>query len=327
MFTRHQKLTWVLLIVLVFFSLSVCMQYQAVSADLRAARATLETVQSDLQAKSQSLDQTQATLRNTQTALTDTQANLDKTSATLKQTQADYAKAQATLATTLQQVTSLTKESQRIATELDNIEKKYSYAKTVPYVTISGRQVDWVWRTSTGAIKEWYLPLDTYRSYIKSYYPTQQLTITNSRTGTRNTITGFRPYVKPAVFTDVAPKFYREVGGDKAYLHEIWYLVTQLTTYTADIGEQPRWGVETLTEAGGDCEDFAILIATLLKAASPNYKLSLVYMDADHPTAPVNVNHCILYVEYGSTSEFIDGTCKSESDPWGFVQGWYYEIP
>ncbi|GAI39841.1 unnamed protein product [marine sediment metagenome] len=111
------------------------------------------------------------------------------------------------------------------------------------------------------------------------------------------------------------------------FAKEVFNLVTQLTVYSEDIGEVPRWPTETLTEAGGDCEDLAILFASLLKAAPYPYKLGLVYMDANNPEDPVNPNHVIVWVEADDWKLSVD--CTS-AQGWNYyeegVGGWYYEL-
>jgi len=136
----------------------------------------------------------------------------------------------------------------------------------------------------------------------------------------------FRPYVRTEGLSNVILDLYQECADEWVFAQEVFNLVTQLTVYSEDIGEVPRWPVETLTEAGGDCEDLAILFASLLKAAPYPYKLSLVYMDADNPTDPLHPNHVIVWVEASDWKLFVD--CTSDQG-WGCyeeVVGWYYKL-
>jgi hypothetical protein len=52
--------------------------------------------------------------------------------------------------------------------------------------------------------------------------------------------------------------------------------IQQVIAYKADIGEYPRYPIETLTEAGGDCEDYAILGAAILLALG--YEVALLFV-------------------------------------------------
>ena len=103
-------------------------------------------------------------------------------------------------------------------------------------------------------------------------------------------------------------------------------MVTQLNTYSEDIEDTPRLPYETLLEGGGDCEDLAILTASILKAVNPEWNVSLVYMDLDNPTDLKDLNHVTVYVETNEISTFVEPTSKTQMDPFGTVDGYYLEI-
>lgn len=54
---------------------------------------------------------------------------------------------------------------------------------------------------------------------------------------------------------------------DYDFLYETWNIVSQLMVYSEDIGETPRYPLETFLAGGGDCEDTAILFASMIIAA------------------------------------------------------------
>lgn len=194
----------------------------------------------------------------------------------------------------------------------------------VPYTSISGREVTWAWKDLDGKLHKWKLPIDGYRSWIEK--PKPQETLSLERGDRTYTIADFRPYVRTDGFNKVVPNLYRESADEMVFAREMFNLVTQLTVYSEDIGEVARWPVETLTEAGGDCEDLVILFASLLKAAPYPYKLSLVYMDSDNPTNPQRPNHVIVRVEAADWRVFVEVT---NAQGWGYYQrvvGWYYEL-
>ena len=194
----------------------------------------------------------------------------------------------------------------------------------VPYTSISGREVTWAWKDLDGKLHKWKLPIDGYRSWIEK--PKPQETLSLERGDRTYTIADFRPYVRTDGFNKVVPNLYRESADEMVFAREMFNLVTQLTVYSEDIGEVARWPVETLTEAGGDCEDLVILFASLLKAAPYPYKLSLVYMDSDNPTNPQRPNHVIVRVEAADWRVFAEVT---NAQGWGYYQsvvGWYYEL-
>ena len=194
----------------------------------------------------------------------------------------------------------------------------------VPYTSISGREITWAWKDTDGKLHKWRLPIDGYRSWIEK--PKPQETLSLERGDRAYTIVDFRPYVRTDGFSKVVPNFYRESADEMVFAREMFNMVSQLTVYSKDIGEVARWPVETLTEAGGDCEDLAILFASLLKAAPYPYKLSLVYMDSDNPTNPQRPNHVIVRVEAADWRVFVEVT---SAQGWGYYQrvvGWYYKL-
>ncbi len=195
-----------------------------------------------------------------------------------------------------------------------------------PYTAISGREVTSAWSDLNGDLYLWTWPMDTYRAWIERPKPDDTVRLRYEPTGDVYTLIDFVPFVRSEFFDDVVASLYERSADEYAFAREAFNIVTQLTVYSADIGEVPRWPVETLTEAGGDCEDLAILFASLLKAAPYPYEVSLVYMDSDNPTEPQDVNHVIVWIETDDWSTFADATAE---EGWGYydrVIGWYYEL-
>jgi len=193
-----------------------------------------------------------------------------------------------------------------------------------PYVSISGREIIWAWIDSGRVIHYWELPIDTYRYWIERPEPTQRVNL-NTTNGVVSMV-DFRPYMVPDTFRNVIPPIASKYTDGIAFAKEMFNLVTSLTVYSSDIGETPRWPAETMTEAGGDCEDVAILFAALLKASSFNYTLRLVYMDMDHPDDPVSPNHVFIEVTYSGQTVYVDCTSKSGWNCWSSFTGWFFPI-
>jgi len=194
----------------------------------------------------------------------------------------------------------------------------------VPYTSISGREITWAWQDTAGKLHRWKLPLDTYRSWIEK--PKPQGTVSLRDEDISYTLTDFRPFVSTEGFTKVVPALYEESADEMAFAREAFHLVSQLTVYSEDIGEVARWPVETLTEAGGDCEDLAILYASLLKASPYPYNLSLVYMDSANPTDPQRPNHIIIRVEAEGWMTYVDCTADWGWGRYQTVKGWFYKL-
>jgi len=171
--------------------------------------------------------------------------------------------------------------------------------------------------------------LSDFRDVIENWRSesVQYIDLRDNETGEIHRIVDFRPFVDEQPFTKVISDLYYGLADDEDFVHEVWYVVTQLTTYHSEIEETPRFPLETLIGGGGDCEDMAILIASMLKAAPANYAVKLVYMDSDNPTDAKDVNHVIVWVETPSGYKtFLDGTSKTVMSPFTLVDGWYLEV-
>jgi len=156
----------------------------------------------------------------------------------------------------------------------------------------------------------------------------QYVNLRDNETGEIHRVIDFRPFIVENTWTIVIPDLYHELGNDdEAFVYEVWYIVTQLTTYSPEVEETPRFPLETMIGGGGDCEDMAILITSMLKAAPADYVVKLVYMDADNPTDAKDVNHVVVWVETPSGYKtFVDGTSHTEMSPFTLVDGWYLEV-
>ena len=231
------------------------------------------------------------------------------------------------------------------------------YAKEPPYTVVYGRNVTFAfWYKDT--VKLWIWDMDSYKAYVYLSYlietlPPSELArmakniedeylksiinkfitsdryllLKNSKTGETYYVMNFAPYVTPELFEKVIPELYYESGSDENFIRAVWSIATQLTMYAEEIEETPRFPAETLVEGGGDCEDLAILVASMIKAAPADYKVQLVYMDLDHPTDPQDVNHVAVWVEAPSGYKtFVEATSKTEMSPYDAVVGWFIDV-
>lgn len=153
----------------------------------------------------------------------------------------------------------------------------------------------------------------------------QYIELDNSR-GRDFVVMDFRPYVDESNFKNVMRDMYNDYSNDEDFIYDLWYMIAQLTTYSTEIEETPKYPLETLLSGGGDCEDTSILMASLLKAVPRNWDVELVYLDADNPEDPREVNHVVVYVNTGSESFFIETTSDVEMNPYEEIEGWYFEI-
>ena len=89
---------------------------------------------------------------------------------------------------------------------------------------------------------------------------------------------------------------YYSSPDDYTFIREVWKVVAQFTAYKSEIQDTPRFPVETLLSGGGDCEDHAILFASMILASPAPWVVEFTYMDGYHPTQPQTLNHVIVQV-------------------------------
>lgn len=278
-------------------------EHQKVEEDLSIAQAQLSQTRSELAQRNAEVQQLDGELASLRSRHNDLQSSYDEL-------YNEYLEVLALYSSTLDEYTSALEE--------------LGQSLQPPYTAISGREITWAWKNIEGDIQYWTLAVDTYRIWIE--YPEPSDMVRLECAGTVYTMRNFVPYVRTEGFSTVVPNLYRQCADEMEFAQEVFHLVTQLTVYSEDIGEVPRWPVETMTEAGGDCEDLAILFASLMKAAPYPYDLSLVYMDSDNPTDPQKPNHVIVRVKTDDWLVFAECTSDQGWDYYERVVGWYYEL-
>ena len=206
--------------------------------------------------------------------------------------------------------------------------------------TIHNSTVAWTFADSKDNTYSWSMPIITYENLIgysheKSTYQ-HEIAYKTFRTSTGNTITApnFDGFVTGS-FDQVIDSIYDNAENEYDFVHEVWYIVSQMTVYDedVDVNSEGRFALETFTRGGGDCEDLAILVADMLKSSSHSndWKIQLVYMDTDRPNNPQKVDHVVVYVEMGEYSVIIEATGEptTYSDysyyPDG-IRGWFYDV-
>jgi tetratricopeptide (TPR) repeat protein len=218
----------------------------------------------------------------------------------------------------------------------ETLQQRYSslQARSVqpPYIQIQGRTVHLAFEKTDHSIGRWDVPFDALEADIKRGYSSRELKSAlptvklASDTGDTHSLVDYRPFVDPSPFTTVISNLYAESENDSAFIREVWNIVTQLTTYSKEAEETPRYPLETFLAGGGDCEDTAILLASMIKAAPVDWTVKLVYMDTNNPLDPVNPNHVMVYVSTDTSSYLIETTNKDNMLPYHNVVGWYFEV-
>ncbi len=135
-----------------------------------------------------------------------------------------------------------------------------------------------------------------------------------------------RPYIEEKHFDSFGKYIYKKYSTDEERIESVWYVATSLGEYTAELEETPRLPLETLLGAGGDCEDTAVLVASMLKAMDPDWQVDLVYVDLENLEEPKNINHVLVYIDTGAYSTYIETTSKVQMSPYEEVEGYHFEI-
>ena len=224
--------------------------------------------------------------------------------------------------------------TQALQTELVDLKKT---ALLPPYISIANRSMkiafvttqkkNEIWDVSFDAL-EYELQRGAYVRYNLEGDSSMWLLLNNEFTGETYRVVNMPAFVDPSSFEQVIPEMYSEAGSDDAFIREVWNIVTQLATYSGDIGETPRYPLETFLAGGGDCEDTSILFASMIRAAPVTWDVQLIFMDIDNPTRPQDVNHVIVYINTGSREYRIETTEDKVMEPYTEgVYGWYFKVP
>ena len=135
-----------------------------------------------------------------------------------------------------------------------------------------------------------------------------------------------RPYIEKEYFYTFGKHIYNKYLTDEERIEAVCYVKTILYKYTQEIEETPRLPLETLLGAGGDCEDTAVLTASILKAMNSDWKVYLVYVDLDNIEDPKEINHVLVYINTDTYSNYIETTGNIEINPYEKVVGYNFEI-
>jgi hypothetical protein len=194
---------------------------------------------------------------------------------------------------------------------------------------IKDGKIKWTIHDSKENQYRWQIPIQTYESYLQNKtYQTQTIQYPD---GQNQEIGEFSSFVKCS-FANVIDEIYENSDGDADFVHEVWYIISHLTVYSPDIGEHPRYAIETLTRGGGDCEDTTILMADMIRSSSytRDWKIQMVYFDSENPSDPRQVNHVSLVVDTGNYSGMLETTAKTSDGLYLWndisVVGWWSDV-
>jgi len=235
--------------------------------------------------------------------------------------------------------------SEQLEEYAQNIPKLLEGAIVPPYLLVESREVNLVFRNLEGEVEYWLWNVEALEASVILGQFMREVDISDLNylglhdianrfsTGSKyvrlkgqGSHLDFRPYIMEDVFEPIASEFFSRHPDDESKVREVWNMVTQLNTYCEEIANTPRLPLETLLLGGGDCEDLAILTASILKAMPAEWDVSLVYMDADNPTNINKVNHVTVHVDTGKYKTFVESTQGEIMHPWEEVNGFYLEV-
>jgi len=228
----------------------------------------------------------------------------------------------------------------------DELETALEGAIVPPYIVMNGRKASFSYRNLSNDIESWSLDVEVLeantfvgtfmRNLTISDMNRLGLTVISKRfingskyvnLGGKSTSIDLRPYIVKDNFLNVPSDFYSRHADDESKIREVWNMVTQLCPYVGELKDTPRLPLETLLFGGGDCEDVAVLTASILRAMSSSWTVQLVYMDLDNPTDFKNLNHVAVFVDTGTYKAFVESTQGSNMSPFQSVDGFYVDVP
>jgi hypothetical protein len=214
--------------------------------------------------------------------------------------------------------------------QVDSYNTLNQQAVKPPYIYIHQRNIYLAFFREDGQLLQWQIPFESLESAIEQGYDTRAkldwyTLITDN--GDDFQVRDYRVFVQPYAFNDVITSMYNEAPSADAFIRQVWQIVTQLTPWTNEIGDVPRFPLETLLAGGGDCEDLSILFASMIKAAPVDWQVDLVYIDTEDLVHPESINHLIVHVNTGERDYLIETTSNQDMEPYrDGLSGWYLAV-
>jgi len=239
----------------------------------------------------------------------------------------------------------LREKYERLREEYQTLQERIEYAINPPYVVADGREFNVSYTTLEDEVQLYQIGSQAFESQIRFGSYMRNLSIKQLDFLGLNSILDrfdnntklieirgfgrhykYSPYVIPDNFVQIAEDIHSMYSDDRRRLREAWNFVTQINTYTKEIRETPRLPLETLLNAGGDCEDSCILLASIIEAMPTNWTTKFVYMDLDNPGNPQNINHLALFVDMGELAGTVETTSAQEMAPFEDLSGFPVKV-
>ena len=309
----NQVLPWVLTAALVLIISASTFIYAITSYDLYESNRLL-TQERDVLKDSQAL----------------AQSELDEKDAEYQQIQGDYN-------TLLEDNQKLQKKYAELSIQEQALSASYRELKKIailpPYITVKQRTITLAFYGTDNKLIQWDVPFENLEHDITRGFASRnglldvaKPVVLKNSAGKKFNTNDFSGYVDKSAFENVIPDLYQDNPNEETFIREVWNIVSQLTNYVDEKIETPRFPMETLLSGGGDCEDTAILMASMIKAAPTDWTVSLVYIDASNPTKPATVNHVIVSIKTPKKVYLIETTSHTEMEPYSEINGWWFDL-
>ena len=165
-------------------------------------------------------------------------------------------------------------------------------------ITIHDGKINWNVRDGSNNYYTWEMPILSYENTIRynDDYSIRKVSDVNKRI---HKIAKLEPFVDHS-FTKVIDNVWLNSNSNDNFVYNVWYIVNQLTVYSTEIGEYPRYSLETLSRGGGDCEDMAILIVDMLRSSkhTKNWDIEFMIIDSNNLNDPISPNHVIIKIKH-----------------------------
>lgn len=311
---------------------------QKAHSDLQITNTVLQTNFNSLQTNYRSLEETYTTLQQDYSTLSINYTGLQQEYASLSgnytNLQNQYNILQITYSTLSNDYQILQSQYTALQLQYGDLSGEYadfrSRAIAPPYIYISNRSVTFAFLLTDQTVDFWQIDFDSLEQALNAGYEQRQepeeLKL-ETDSGYTFTVMDFRSYIDPSAFYPVIGELYARNPREEDFIYEVWHIVTQLSGYSNDIEETPRYPLETFLAGGGDCEDTAILFASMILAAPVGWEVDLVYMDSTNPLDPQTSNHVIVYIKTGQKDYYVETTSDSNMLPYpDGVVGWYFAV-
>lgn len=226
--------------------------------------------------------------------------------------------------------------------QYENLRSRLEHAQEPPYITADRRSITVTYEALNGDVASWQWNSSALSSQNTAGNIIREMTFPQledmnwnvfgfkgkskyQQLGDHGSYYQLNPFVVPSNFAPLSEELSNRHSTNRKKIRAAWNFTTQLNEYVSEIAETPRFPLETLLMGGGDCEDSAILLGSLLYSMPIDFGVTFWYIDANNPTNPREINHVILSANTKAEPLMIE-TTSDEMTPYGEVRGFSVEI-